>query len=259
MSVLRFVVEDAALHLSNRVGCGVVNLVRDYVCLLDVDLIEISLRVHSKQSSKKTCYESTPPILEDKFPSFELQTSFNVVRIRTCADSCRLLLDLITYLAEDGDFEERDITASEESVGSGSAGKADWASFTGQTFAENSLAETKVNDLMAEAMLDSNPEEPHRILSSPKTKNEQPAFGATEVFFFPDENQVSRMPILCGKARENDEPSGVWHQDVDKSLIDDALNPVRDEFPASEEEFCILENDPGIGFMVNGRDVFCKF
>ena len=43
-SVLRFVVEDAALHLSDRVSYGTVNLQRDYVCVLDVDLLELSLR-----------------------------------------------------------------------------------------------------------------------------------------------------------------------------------------------------------------------
>ena len=43
-SVLRFVIEDAALHLSNRVSYGTVNLHKDYVCLVEIDLLELSLR-----------------------------------------------------------------------------------------------------------------------------------------------------------------------------------------------------------------------
>jgi len=38
-----------------------------------------------------------------------------VIRLRTCADSCRLLLDLITYLADDGDFDEKGVALSEDS------------------------------------------------------------------------------------------------------------------------------------------------
>ena len=43
-SVLHFVLEDVALHLSNRVSYVTVNVRRDYVKVLDVDLLELSLR-----------------------------------------------------------------------------------------------------------------------------------------------------------------------------------------------------------------------
>ena len=45
---------------------------------------------------------------------FELQTSLNAVHVRTCADSCRLLLDLLTYLAEDGDLDEAKSSLSDD-------------------------------------------------------------------------------------------------------------------------------------------------
>ena len=111
-SVLRFVVEDAALHISNRVSYGTVNLNRDYICVVDIDLLELSLRLHNN-SAAAAAAEAASELL--KCPEFELQTTLNVIRLRTCADSCRLLLDLITYLADDGDFDEKGVALSEDS------------------------------------------------------------------------------------------------------------------------------------------------
>ena len=250
-SVLRFVVEDAALYLSNRVSYGTVNLQRDYVCVLDIDLIELSLRLRDKQQPAQSTAKCRSEIPEIKSPFFELQASLNVVRLRTCADSCRLLLELITYLADDGDFDEKGIALSEDSSESGVTLKSGLNSVAGGSLSSlhGQEVEAQVNDLMAEAMLDSSPIQHHfQQRVAPK---EEIISNPTEVFFFPDEN---RIPTCKESLSDQNEPCGVWHEDIDQQLMDDALDPACDDLPTTEEEFCILENDPGVGFTV--RNLF---
>ena len=243
-SVLRFVVEDAGLHLSNRVSYGTVNLRRDYVCVLDIDLLELSLRMHSGGAADQVL----------KLPQFELQTSLNVVRLRTCADSCRLLLDLLTYLADDGDFDEKGVALSEDSSECSTTLKGELESLRSESLSSvNQEMEAQVNDMMAEAMLESSPaivDQQYKV-----ARKEEKMSSPTQVFFFPDENHapfpVTRDAVHPREAElaGTGEPRGVWHEGVDQ-LIDDALDPACDDVPLPEEEFCILENDPGVGFTV---------
>lgn len=84
----------------------------------------------------------------------------------------------------------------------------------------------------------------------------------TEVFFFPNESHNTfpiRDAVGVGSVDEaggEQQPRGVWHEGVDQ-LINDALDPACDDIPPPEEEFCILENDPGIGFTVYPRWIDC--
>ena len=151
-SVLRFVVEDAALHISDRVSYGTVNLQRDYVCVMDIDLLELSLRLRSSTAQGASAAGDL------KFPEIDLQTTLNLIRLRTCADSCRLLLDLLTYLAEDGDFDEKGVALSEDSSESGTTVKTVGESVqAGSMTSINQEMEAHVNDMMAEAMRESSP------------------------------------------------------------------------------------------------------
>ena len=195
---------------------------------------------------------------EAKSPKFELQTSLNVVHLRTCADSCRLLMQLLTYLADDGDLDEKGVSLSEDSSVTGSIQKNgpeslaanDGSSCSGQEI------ESQVNDLMAEAMLESSPTtlstNNKKVISQqrPVVAAEQECTRPTQVFFFPDENsgKVSIQQKNLPTKKESD-PCRVWHEGVD-NLMDDALDPTCDDIPEPEEEFCILENDPGVGFTV---------
>lgn len=43
-------------------------------------------------------------IVFQHYPKTELRVSSNLVNIRTCADSCLMLIDLIKYVAADGDL-----------------------------------------------------------------------------------------------------------------------------------------------------------
>ena len=185
-----------------------------------------------------------------KSPKFELQSSLNVVHLRTCADSCRLFLDLLTYLAEDGDLDEKGAPLSEDSSESGTTVKtgngsiqSDCVSSIGQEM------EAQVNDLMAEAMQESSPTSHNKKVYSRVSPKEESLTSPTEVFFFPDENKVKLPAPIQEMPESGEEPRGVWHDGVD-NLMDDVLDPNCDDRPDKEEEFCILENDPGVGFTV---------
>lgn len=65
----------------------------DLVCVLELGLFEISLRLSEKVTAS--------------FPKFDLRAAINDVHIRTCSDSAQALARLIAYLAADGDLENR--------------------------------------------------------------------------------------------------------------------------------------------------------
>uniref|UniRef100_A0A1B0D0K3 Autophagy-related protein 2 n=1 Tax=Phlebotomus papatasi TaxID=29031 RepID=A0A1B0D0K3_PHLPP len=65
---------------------------RDLVCVVDLGLFEISLRLNEKATSFA--------------PKFDMRAALNDVHIRTCADSARALAQLISYIAAKGDLEK---------------------------------------------------------------------------------------------------------------------------------------------------------
>ncbi|XP_058925184.1 autophagy-related protein 2 homolog A isoform X1 [Kogia breviceps] len=91
--LLRFILDDSALYLSDKCEMETLDLRRDYVCVLDVDLLELVI---------KTWKGST----EDKLsqPLFELRCSNNVMHVHSCADSCALLVNLLQYVMSEGDL-----------------------------------------------------------------------------------------------------------------------------------------------------------
>jgi len=91
--LLRFILDDSALYLSDKCEVETPDLQRDYVCVLDVDLLELVI---------KTWKGSTEGKLSQ--PLFELRCSNNVVHVHSCADSCALLVNLLQYVMSEGDL-----------------------------------------------------------------------------------------------------------------------------------------------------------
>ncbi|XP_072645887.1 autophagy-related protein 2 homolog A isoform X2 [Canis lupus baileyi] len=91
--LLRFILDDSALYLSDKCEVETPDLQRDYVCVLDVDLLELVI---------KTWKGSTEGKLSQ--PLFELRCSNNVVHVHSCADSCALLVNLLQYIMSEGDL-----------------------------------------------------------------------------------------------------------------------------------------------------------
>ncbi|XP_047374675.1 autophagy-related protein 2 homolog A isoform X4 [Sciurus carolinensis] len=91
--LLRFILDDSALYLSDKCEVETLDLRRDYVCVLDVDLLELVI---------KTWKGSTEGKLSQ--PLFELRCSNNVVHVHSCADSCAMLANLLQYVMSAGDL-----------------------------------------------------------------------------------------------------------------------------------------------------------
>ncbi|KAM4720661.1 autophagy-related protein 2 homolog A [Rhinophrynus dorsalis] len=91
--LLRFILDDSALYLSDKCEADVTDLKRDYVCVLDVDLLELVITTWKGNASSKLTQ-----------PLFELRCSNNVLHIHTCADSCAMLANLTQYVMNNGDL-----------------------------------------------------------------------------------------------------------------------------------------------------------
>ncbi|XP_063800905.1 autophagy-related protein 2 homolog A isoform X1 [Pseudophryne corroboree] len=91
--LLRFILDDSALYLSDKCEADVIDLKKDYVCVLDVDLLELVITTWKGSSFSKLTQ-----------PLFELRCSNNVLHIHTCADSCAMLANLTQYVMNNGDL-----------------------------------------------------------------------------------------------------------------------------------------------------------
>ncbi|XP_066992632.2 autophagy-related protein 2 homolog A [Anabrus simplex] len=219
-STLRFIAEDAALFISDKTRPQV-DLRRDYVCVLDLGLFELSLRLCQNPGS----------------PRVDLRASNNVLHVRTCADSGRALTELLTYFASDGDLRPVEEQQGTKSDG-GSAGPSTDSILlnTSESAGDDNenipcnLSRSQVehvHDLMEEAMKESGFNGSGKLgsLHPPNDRH------GVEVFFFPDES----------------------HPLPSKPLGDSELYPrPEDENDTDEnweDDFCILDKEAGSGLM----------
>lgn len=86
----RIISEELRLHLSNNIEAKKIDLRKNYVCVIESGLIDISIRTSVDEKDN---------------PKLEMFISNNKVHIRTCVDSFKALLDLINYLSTNGDME----------------------------------------------------------------------------------------------------------------------------------------------------------
>ncbi|XP_032089810.1 autophagy-related protein 2 homolog A isoform X2 [Thamnophis elegans] len=90
--LLRFILDNSTLFLSNKCDTETGDLNKDYVCMVEVDLLELVITTWKGATTGKLTR-----------PLFELRCSNNVVHIHTCADSCAALANLIQYVVNKGD------------------------------------------------------------------------------------------------------------------------------------------------------------
>uniref|UniRef100_A0A8C7DGC0 Autophagy related 2B n=1 Tax=Oncorhynchus kisutch TaxID=8019 RepID=A0A8C7DGC0_ONCKI len=92
-STLRIILDEAALFLSDKSNAVSVNLMRDYVQVVDMGTLELRIT-------------AVKPGVDGELtePRFELRCSSDVIHIRTCSDSCAALMNLIQYVASYGDL-----------------------------------------------------------------------------------------------------------------------------------------------------------
>lgn len=203
-STLRFIAEDLNFFISNKV-CKNVDIKKDYICVIDLGLFELSLRMSDKM------YGGSPRV--------DLRASNNILHVRTCSDSCRALMQLLTYFASDGDLTMN--KSSTDSLNLPNSG--DDETLLGNE-SMNYLSKSqvaRVNSLMEEAMEDTEKgslyESENDFLNNDKV----------EVFFFPDERT-----ILTEKVKKSNEVRVTIPQ-MDLDDVDD--------------DFCILGEEAGVG------------
>ncbi|KAM6201704.1 LOW QUALITY PROTEIN: autophagy-related protein 2 homolog B [Rhynchocyon petersi] len=217
-STLRIILDEAALHLSDRCNAVNVNLSRDYVRVMDMGLLELTITAVRSDSD-----------VDQPEPRFELHCSSDMVHIRTCSDSCAALMNLIQYVASYGDLH----APHRDEVKPGAPQRKAKPDPRGQSPSRGPVlpeAEQQLlRDLMSDAM-----EEADVQQVAPSTKpqasavldNKSPIRGpcCSDLFLFPDES---------GNASQEPGPTST---SFSHPLISDATAGG----PSENDDFCIL-------------------
>lgn len=189
-SCLRFLAQECTLFLNYIHGARpntavpqdndkMPDLTKDYICVMEVELFELSLRMENKTNGASDS------------PLVDLSASNNMVHLYTCWDSASALCRLVTYVACDGDSQPPfDSSSRHTSICSDQpleplVGLEDRPI---EEIRELSPSEIQqVNDLMAEAMKES----PNTTLEEDDLNSSTEKEGV-EIFFFPDESNMKR-------------------------------------------------------------------
>ncbi|XP_041353099.1 autophagy-related protein 2 homolog A-like isoform X2 [Gigantopelta aegis] len=234
-TLLRFHLEDAALFLSAK-NYMEVNLEKDYVCVADLERFELSLRTSGGK--------------DQMFPKTNLRLSSNRFNIRTCADSCKALTELIRYIADEGDLMSCD---AEEDIWSqtkpDTVSTSRDSSLTVDTGSDTSNVSQMnldhVNTMMADAMLESSGTESGSGSDSP---GRQMGGKKTQVFFLPDHQKPGAHDddddVTESDSRLQQITISNSAESVSSSVQSDQTDQT--ETLSDEEEFCII-NEAGWG------------
>ncbi|XP_023392393.1 autophagy-related protein 2 homolog B [Pteropus vampyrus] len=238
-STLRIILDEAALHLSDKCNTVTVNLNRDYVRVMDMGLLELTITAVKSDSDG-----------EQTDSRFELHCSSDIVHIRTCSDSCAALMNLIQYIASYGDLHaankaEMKPGAPERKTKVDSSGRS---SSRGPVLPE--ADQQILRDLMSDAMEEI---DVHQATSSVKPQSngvldekshtQEPC--CSDLFLFPDESgNVPQEP-------------GPTYSSFTHHLIGDVMTGA----PTENDDFCILfapratiqekEEEPVVKIMVD--------
>nr|XP_014354197.1 PREDICTED: autophagy-related protein 2 homolog A [Latimeria chalumnae] len=224
---LRFILDDSAVYLSEKCDVETVDLKRDYVCVLDVDLLELAITTWKGSSTGKLAQ-----------PLFELRCSNNVVHLHTCADSCAMLANLIQYVVNNGDLHPPPKPESPTEIAGQKVQLSEGpASLPLCLPAET--AEINQGDL-ADALIDT--ERNRRdSASGPGTTTLLRKDSPVSVYLFPGENRPA------GKTCSPPPPQPVPLSAMDDGLELDPLEASEVESDSTDnDDFCILDA-PGMG------------
>nr|XP_048313767.1 autophagy-related protein 2 homolog A isoform X2 [Myodes glareolus] len=220
--LLRFILDDSALYLSDKCEVETLDLRRDYVCVLDIDLLELVI---------KTWKGSTEGRLSQ--PLFELRCSNNVVHVHSCADSCALLVNLLQYVTSSGDLHPPPRPPSPTEIAGQKLSESP-ASLPSCPPVETALINQR--DL-TDALLDTERRSLRELAQS--SGGPLPQASPVSVYLFPGERSGTQAPSpptggtshtleSCYKTKEHDK-----EEEGDGDTLD-------------SDEFCILDA-PGLG------------
>ncbi|XP_031604987.1 autophagy-related protein 2 homolog A [Oreochromis aureus] len=220
---LRFILDDSALYLSDKCETETVDLRRDYVCVLDIDLLELAITTWKGSDTGKLSQ-----------PLFELRCSNNVVHLHTCADSCAALVNLLQYLVSQGDLHPPPRHTSPTEI----AGQKLPLSESPASMLPCPPAETaEINQYdLADALIDT--EKSHREESLEPGSPSMPRSSPVSVYLFPDEASKHGPSVLQG------ELDGLVATATEAQA--DMMSEEGSEGSTDNDDFCILEA-PGMG------------
>ncbi|XP_008106872.2 autophagy-related protein 2 homolog B isoform X2 [Anolis carolinensis] len=217
-STLRIILDEAALHLSDKCNAVIVNLQRDFVRVMDMGLLELTIKAVKPGSDG-----------ERSKPRFELHCSSDVIHIRTCSDSCAALMNLIQYIASYGDLNPPTKVESSPGVTKKNA-KADTSSRPSSQGPVLAEADQQIlRDLMSDAMEEietqhlTSPTKP-QANGTLDEKTQTPAPSCSDLFLFPDES---------GNLSQDSSPT---YTSFTPNMISEAIGDV----PSENDDFCIL-------------------
>ncbi|XP_043982946.1 autophagy-related protein 2 homolog A isoform X1 [Gambusia affinis] len=222
---LRFILDDSALYLSDKCETDTVDLRKDYVCVLDIDLLELAITTWKGSDAGKLSQ-----------PLFELRCSNNVVHLYTCADSCAALVNLLQYLVAQGDLHPPPRHTSPTEI----AGQKLLLSESPASLPPCPPAETaEINQYdLADALIDT--ERSHRDSLDPESPS-VPRGSPVSVYLFPGEGTKQSPSVLQREESELDGLVATAMEAQPDMILDDGS-----EGSTDNDDFCILEA-PGMG------------
>ncbi|KAI2657093.1 hypothetical protein H4Q32_021165 [Labeo rohita] len=224
-----FTSDDSALYLSDKCESDTVDLRRDYVCVLDIDLLELAITTWKGTDSSKLTQ-----------PLFELRCSNNVVHVHTCADSCAALVNMLQYLVSQGDLHPPPRHTSPTEI----AGQKLPLSESPASLPPCPPAETaEINQCdLTDALIDT-----ERILQDEIQDSGSPSIcraSPVSVYLFPGEAPKLRPSVLEGEESDID---GLVATAMEAHA--DMMSEEGSEGSTDNDDFCILEA-PGMGIPV---------
>ncbi|XP_051506271.1 autophagy-related protein 2 homolog A-like [Myxocyprinus asiaticus] len=221
---LRFILDDSALYLSDKCESDTVDLRRDYVCVLDIDLLELAITTWKGTDSSKLTQ-----------PLFELRCSNNVVHVHTCADSCAALVNMLQYLVSQGDLHPPPRHTSPTEI----AGQKLLLSESPAFLPSCPPAETEeINQCdLTDALIDT-----ERILQEEAQDSGSPSIrraSPVSVYLFPGEAPKLHPSVLEGVESDLSEL-------VSTAMEVEMISEEGSEGSIDHDDFCILEA-PGMG------------
>ncbi|XP_021120274.1 autophagy-related protein 2 homolog A isoform X8 [Heterocephalus glaber] len=237
--LLRFILDDSALYLSDKCEVETLDLQRDYVCVLDVDLLELVIKTWKGSTEGKLVRVAGTGPGSLSQPLFELRCSNNVVHVHSCADACALLANLLQYVTSAGDLHPPPRPPSPTEI----AGQKVQLSESPASLPSCPPAETALINQrdLTDALLDT--ERSLRELTQ-SSGAPLPQASPVSVYLFPGERSGAQPPSpppggpadslgSCSEATDGDK-----EEEGDGDTLD-------------SDEFCILDA-PGLGIPVRG-------
>ncbi|XP_054648110.1 autophagy-related protein 2 homolog A isoform X2 [Dunckerocampus dactyliophorus] len=224
---LRFILDDSALYLSDKCDSDVVDLRRDYVCVLDIDLLELAITTWKGSDAGKLAQ-----------PLFELRCSNNVVHLHTCADSCAALVNMLQYLVSQGDLHPPPRHTSPTEI----AGQKLPLSESPASVLPCPAAETtEINQYdLTDALIDT--EKSHQEAKIDPGSPSMPRGSPVSVYLFPGEASKRDLSVL--EEEEDSELDGLVATATEAQA--DMMVDEGSEGSTDNDDFCILEA-PGMG------------